>query len=177
MRKSSIIVGQRFTKLVVIRAMGTRRFKCGSTNAMWECQCDCGMTTIVSAPNLRHGHVKSCGCLRYDKSDLGVRGKKRHQGYVYITCLSHPAANKGYVFEHRIVMEKLLGRYLFPDETVHHKNGLRDDNRIENLELWANKHPPGQRVSDLVNWAKHILHRYPSLDTRSSSMPDEREIG
>lgn len=76
----------------------------------------------------------------------------------------HPRASRsGYVFEHIVVTENQLGRYLAREETIHHINGVRDDNRPENLELWA-KHPAGIRASDAIAWAREILARHEGGD-------------
>ena len=68
------------------------------------------------------------------------------RGYIYVSV------DGEWVREHRYVMEQHLGRKLHAFETVHHKNGIKDDNRLSNLELWAVPQPSGQRIEDLVRW-------------------------
>lgn len=85
-------------------------------------------------------------------SPIWKGGRTHDAGYVLLRAIGHPRARKNghYVFEHTLVMEKHLGRYLHRSEIIHHKNGIRDDNRIENLELMTRKehglyHEPQQR--------------------------------
>lgn len=157
--------GQRFGRWVAARRVENKGRK-----PHWECRCDCGSIGIIAGASLRRGLSSSCGCLRYEamkgakgSKSIGWRGgrTKSSTGYVLVQQPLHPAAQRdGYVPEHRLVMERILRRYLRPEETVHHINGRRDDNRPENLELWASRQPKGQRVSDLVAWAEEILSLY-----------------
>jgi len=74
------------------------------------------------------------------KKSNGTGHKIKNKGYILIHLPNHPRAMcDGYVFEQWLVMEKYLGRYLTKEETVHHKNRIRDDNRIENLHLYASR--------------------------------------
>ena len=75
---------------------------------------------------------------------------------------------------HSHVMEKAIGRKLLPGEEVHHMNGVRSDNRIENLELWSKSQPPGQRVADKVTWAREILSTYGDMFDKLLATGDER---
>jgi hypothetical protein len=89
---------------------------------------------------------------------------KKGQGYKMICKkefrgMPH-ADKKGRIAEHTYIMMKHIGRPLFKGENVHHINGIRDDNRIENLELWHRSQPPGQRVEDKVKWCIEFLTLY-----------------
>jgi hypothetical protein len=89
------------------------------------------------------------------------RPKPNSHGYVRIYAPELACAGKdGWVPEHRAVMERLLGRPLRAGENVHHRNGVRSDNRPENLELWIKHQPNGGRVDDVLAWAREIVALY-----------------
>lgn len=79
-------------------------------------------------------------------------GNRRENGCVSNGYIMITVEDGRRVPQHRYVMEQTIGRVLLPEETVHHKNGIRHDNDPSNLELWASTHPYGQRVEDLINF-------------------------
>lgn len=156
------IAGKRYGLLTVIKEVENTR-----PVTKWLCRCDCGRESIVEGDNLRYGTTKSCGCRIGRRPKPGEemkvweRGRMKDvHGYISIYCPEYSNSPTGYVKEHTLVMSKHLGRPILRSETIHHKNGIRDDNRLENLELWSGKHPPGSRVSDLIAFAKEILLEY-----------------
>lgn len=107
--------------------------------------------------NRRHGSPTGGGPERAPAGS----GYKGADGYIYLFAREHPNSSvNGKIAEHRKVMADHLGRPLLRSETVHHVNGCRADNRLENLELWSSSHPAGQRVEQLVAWARDIVATY-----------------
>ena len=180
MTNSPLIVdetGNKYGRLRVIKRGANDK----NGSARWLCRCDCGVEKIIRGRSLRFGGTngagtKSCGCysrevtskrmklLRGEKSYGWKGGRCNHHGkdgYVLLHKPNHLLSNKGgYVLEHVYIMSEHLNRLIEKEETIHHKNGIKNDNRIENLELWTNRHSSGQRVSDMVAFAKDILKRY-----------------
>ena len=167
------LLGQQFGRWTVKSFDEIKRLSNGKRFAYWNCECICGNTASVLGINLTHGQSQSCGCLGHDIQRTRLKGKKgsasmawhggrtMDNGYVSLSCPDHPFRTKdGYVREHRLVMEAHLNRFLAKEEEVHHKNRIKDDNRIENLELWSGNHPNTARIADLITWAKEILQQY-----------------
>jgi len=110
--------------------------------------------SAASKASPRHRSKHQSGSANTAYKDGGFLDKN---GYRILSC---GPDGKKYQCEHRVIMARMIGRPLLPDETVHHKNGNRSDNREENLELWSSRNPKGQRIEDKVRYAREILALY-----------------
>jgi len=140
-----------------------------SPNTLGACKVDgCGNKAIsLGYCRKHHAKFKKYGDASggYEQDGRSKDWRVNKLGYVEKFDRASPhAAKNGFVFQHRQVMAEHIGRPLRKDENVHHKNGDRADNRLENLELWTKSQPAGQRVADKVKWAKEILAEYGNLD-------------
>lgn len=125
------LIGQKFGLLTVIAEYGSR-----NGHALWKCQCECGNIKISTTGILNSGGIKSCGCLRFRNGKEHPNYKKgfhvTEHGYKEVSIENCKKSHRYYA-EHRLVMEKYLKRKLHSEEVVHHINGNKLDNRIENL--------------------------------------------
>jgi hypothetical protein len=133
----------------------------------------------------RHGITKEFPKATYGEKHYAWKGRfQEKDGYVVVHCKGHPNARKHthYIFEHRLVMEEAIGRFLLPTEVVHHVNGVKNDNRIENLQLFDSN---GEHLAHELNgrcpkWSddgkeriRKSLHQRWSLWRSANQKPSE----
>lgn len=141
--------------------------QCGKENRMKRYE-GTGRTVYYRQQKFCNIDCKATWQKEHAKKRFDEQGYRKHikrGGYVWISipALASRTGKKREMLEHRYVMEQHLGRELFPDETVHHKNGNRSENSIDNLELFSSRHGPGQRVIDKIAFAIEMIRRYPEF--------------
>lgn len=132
------------------------------------CVCGCGGTIperphhrhrkkplhFIHGHNLRTAEARQASVRRHTGNTYRRKERVMRHGYWYVYTPNHPHADSGgRVAEHRLIMEAKLGRYLTPEEVVHHKNTNQLDNDPDNLELKASQ---GEH---LLEHPGNVMHR------------------
>jgi len=156
------LIGEKINRLTVIEYVGVI-----NQRNCWKVRCECGNEKIVKGISLTKSNpIVSCGCYRAELTSQRMSGKNHHSWKN-----GKPRLNgKGYleyrygelrgVKEHRYLYEQHYGIKLLPHQNIHHINGVRTDNRIENLELWDDSQPSGQRVEDKIEFYFNLISQY-----------------
>jgi len=158
------IIGMRVGRLVVIEFVESVK----NYGVKWKCKCDCGNEVNVFRKDLtkKQNPTRSCGCLVADvnrekfggsNNRLWKGGEPTVDGKGYLTFRHGELRG---VKQHRYIYEQHYGIKLLPHQNIHHINGIRTDNRIENLELWDTSQPSGQRIEDKIEFYFSILNQY-----------------
>ena len=171
--KGKIFIRGHYARTAEARAGYTKRRKKVSGNPSKYCKCGCGgIAPIVTTDGIDRGYRTGqrafyiVGHAAKNKKGSDAprwKGGRFLNGYGYYEIHSpeHPHCNgKDYVLEHRLVMEKKLGRYLDPEERVHHINGVRTDNRVKNLVVITRSDHAKIHAEALVRWRAEDPERW-----------------
>jgi hypothetical protein len=148
--------GKKYNKLTVLEKLN-KKGKNGSY--YWLCKCDCGNLTEVSSGGIRR--TVSCGCYKSER--MTGSNSPLWRGGITIDGWGYRKISVGggkRIHEHRVIYEQHYGVKLKPYQNIHHINGDKKDNRIENLELWDTSQPAGQRVEDKINYYFKLVEDY-----------------
>ncbi len=129
-------------KLGMIKKASELGYISKSNKVIWAACEDCGKGRWVQLRNGKPTHPFCYSCAKKKSRAPGWKGGRHHDPLGYMIVRIYPddpyypmVKFNGYVLEHRLIVAKSLGRCLLKSEIVHHNNGIRDDNRIENLTL------------------------------------------
>jgi len=147
--------GKKYKKLTALKKLDKRAH---NGCYFWVCKCDCGNLTEISASYL--GRTTSCGCFKKER----MTGKNSPVWKGGISIDNHGyrriRVNGKRLPEHRVVYEQHYNIKLLPHQNIHHINGDKLDNRIENLELWDTSQPAGQRIEDKILYYGKLISEY-----------------